>query len=224
MACAECFDSHTVDLSTEIGRGAYGSVYIGTDKKTSAIVAVKRIAIASEELGRLAFNEIKLIMGMPKHKNIIEIIDSDYRKNAFWIIMDFCEGGDLNCYMVKTKPQMIERVKIMYQCACAVTHLHELDRPIVHRDLKVNNILIKIVNNQAVVKLSDYGLSKMVNMEEMTKTALFKSEVGTLGYMAPEQFAIREYGYQVDLFAMGLVYLALMTYTHGDILIPIGRK
>lgn len=220
MGSTEDFDLHIADLSKELGRGGFGCVYEGKDKKTAAKVAIKMITVKSDKVGALAVEEIKIHASL-EHENIVKYFNFYYRNKSFWIIMEFCEEGDLNQYTVKTKPNMNERFKIMYQCACAVTYLHEQKRPIAHRDLKPGNILI---NCQSVVKLTDYGLSKMVDMDEMAKTALFNSVGGTLNYMAPEQFGRRQYGFPVDVFAMGLVYLALMTYTRGDILIPKGKK
>lgn len=216
--------SYSVDLQNELGRGSYGSVYIGTERKTSVKVAIKKISIDNDKKATSVMEEIRILKAIEDHKNIIKLIDFYYLNKSIWVVMEFCEEGDLNQYIIKTKAAMSERLKIMYQCACAVTHLHEQEHPVVHRDIKVKNILIKIINNQVIVKLTDLEQSKMVDVNDMIKTAFLSTGAGAIGYKAPEEFKNKRYGFAVDVFSMGLVYLALLVYKSEKNLDPKGMN
>ena len=72
-----------------------------------------------------------------------------------------------------------------------------------------------------MIKLTDFGLSKLVSIDEMMKTVMFSTVVGTPGFMAPEMFMELGYTYSVDVFALGLVFLAIMTHKKGKGLCPV---
>lgn len=71
--------------------------------------------------------------------------------------------GDLEDYMKKYAPNTDKQLKIMHQCASAVSHMHSLKVPIIHRDIKPSNILFRTEGKSVVAKVADFGLSKILD-------------------------------------------------------------
>ena len=91
-------------------------------------------------------------------------------------------------------------------------YIHSQD--IIHRDLKLENYLVKSVNDESLVKLSDFGLSKVVeeNPSEQTMTG----NKGTMLYRSPEQFRGDKYSRKVDIFSLGLVLLVVSEFSEEN--------
>lgn len=115
--------------------------------------------------------------------------------------MPFIRGGNL-IKLVEKHDKLSEKTIKMYiaQLAHAISHLH--DQKIIHRDIKLDNIMIE---ENGYLKLIDFGVSKKL-INETTKTT-----VGTTLYMAPEIIQRLEYGVSVDWWALGVVTYALAT-------------
>lgn len=201
---------YVIDRTKPLGKGAFGEVYKGKHVKKAFPVAVKRCAIHSDKHGSLAMKEIKNFQRIPVHKHIVQMMDYEYQDQSFWIVMEYCGRGDLDHYMKRYTPDLDRQLKIMYQCACAVSHMHNQDDPIVHRDIKPGNILFKEEDKKEVVKMADFGLTKA--LESDGGTAALTTQVGTMAFMAPEVYAGVKYDESVDTFALGLVFLAMINY------------
>ena len=135
-------DDYSVNLMDMIGHGGFGIVYGGKKITTGEKVAVKMIKIVTEEDGCDAMREIKLFDRLKEHPNLIRLLDFHYMNHAFWMIMDFCDGGDLDRYMYETNPDLAEQLRLMYQCASAIAHMHQSKPPMIHRDIKPANVLM----------------------------------------------------------------------------------
>ena len=135
-------DNYSVNLVDMIGHGGFGIVYSGKEIKTGKKVAVKMIKVVTDEDGCDAMREIKLFDRLKEHPNLIRLLDFHYMNHAFWMIMDFCDGGDLDKYMYEANPDLTEQLRLMYQCASAIAHMHESKPPMIHRDIKPANVLM----------------------------------------------------------------------------------
>ena len=82
----------------------------------------------------------------------------------------------------------------------------------------------QMIENMPTVKLTDFGLSKMVDVDDMMKTAMFSTVVGTPGFMAPELYMKKPYNQAVDIFAMGLVFFAIYMQKGDEALCPVSCK
>ncbi|TSL61134.1 Serine/threonine-protein kinase 35 [Bagarius yarrelli] len=147
-----------------------------------------------------------------------------------WFVMEFCEGGDLNQYILSRRPNPRTNRSFMKQLTCAVAFLHKNN--IVHRDLKPDNILISQKFGTPIVKVADFGLSKVCagyGCAERGSEALIEKNVninnfwlssacGSDFYMAPEVWE-GHYTAKADIFALGIIIWAMLeriTFIDGE--------
>ncbi|TRY85977.1 hypothetical protein DNTS_021024 [Danionella cerebrum] len=141
-----------------------------------------------------------------------------------WFVMEFCEGGDLNQFILSRRPDPLTNASFMMQLSSAVAFLHQNN--IVHRDLKPDNILISESSGSPVLKVADFGLSKVCaglsagvrdSEEERDKIKnsvninkfWLSSACGSDFYMAPEVWE-GHYTAKADIFALGIIIWAMI--------------
>lgn len=170
-----------------IGKGAFATVYQLATKSEGQLFAAKELEkrrfIKNGVLDRKLDNEMR-IMKAVSHQNIVQYVDYQDHVNHMYIIMEFVPCGDLQQYMALHGP-LTEPLgkKMAAQVLDALAYLHK--KQITHRDLKPDNILISNMDpDEFTVKLSDFGLSKVVKDDE----TFLKTFCGTLLYCAPEVF------------------------------------
>jgi len=151
----------------KLGQGAVGTVYKGKDRVTQEIVAIKEIPILEMEgydLRKETEKEIKFMKIFSNYTNSIKIYDTYDQNNTIFIVMDLC-NGDLAKYLKKTKNGFtVYEIKIiMKQFNTIYKELRKRD--MIHNDVKIENILVKFKNDSKGfdVKLSDYGLAKLIS-------------------------------------------------------------
>ncbi|KAK6072538.1 Serine/threonine-protein kinase RAD53 [Seiridium cupressi] len=178
-----------------VGKGAFATVYKVTDKYTGTPYAAKELDkrkfMKNGVLDQKVENEMK-IMQRVSHENIVQYIEHfDWDAHQFIIIMEYVPQGDLGKLVLDKGTITEPYVKIMArQLIDALGYLH--DNKITHRDVKPDNILIQSTH-PFVVKLTDFGLSKMIDTEQ----TFLKTFCGTLLYCAPEVYS--EYGTYDDM-------------------------
>ena len=156
------------------------------------------------------------------HPNVLKILDAEKNENIIWMMISFCELGDLKHYYSNNDVPHETNVNIMKQIVAGIEYLHRKD--IVHRDIKPGNILVASEFPLLLLKLADFDISKCLDPE--IETSLMTSNVGTLAFKAPEFFQRRspgkiEYHRNVDIFAAGLTFLAILQVQKGKkMLIP----
>ncbi|KAK3311290.1 uncharacterized protein B0T15DRAFT_389322 [Chaetomium strumarium] len=171
----------------EIGRGAFATVHKVTNKLTGQPYAAKELDkrkfMKNGVLDQKVENEMR-IMQKIKHPNIVEYIEHlDWDDRLLIIIMDFVGGGDLGRLIADNGPLSESATKTMArQLLDALGYLHDMN--ITHRDVKPDNILVHS-RDPFVVKLTDFGLSKMVDNEQ----TFLRTFCGTLLYCAPEVYS-----------------------------------
>nr|XP_033931246.1 serine/threonine-protein kinase pdik1l [Pseudochaenichthys georgianus] len=129
---------------------------------------------------------------------------------ALWLVMEYCDGGDLNQYLLSRPPDPQRNHSVVKQLCSAVAFLHSLG--ITHRDLKPDNVLVCVMPRGPVVKVADFGLSKMgggVVDGELTRQH-FSSTCGSDFYMAPEVWGGLTYTAQADIFSLGVMFWAVL--------------
>ena len=218
-----------IDFMDELGRGAFGTVYKGYTQNDFP-VAVKRIRTGTEGERKKASKEALKFhylkdKGLQANDHIMTIFDVKYQQNAIYIIMKFCDLGDLNQFFKKHHAwlNLDVKVKLMRQIIDGIAFLHSRD--IVHRDIKPANILLTSTSDRCVVvKLGDFGLTKILDPNSLTSA--MSSNVGSLAFKAPEFFNSRpedgkvKYHRNIDVYAAGLTFAAMLQAQSGRHLLP----
>ena len=210
---------YDVNMVKKLGQGGFGTVYAGKHRSKGTKVAVKKCGMKGNRGGEVAMSELRNIERLQRHPHIIRMHYYDYRSNALWIVMDFCDKGDLQKYFKSStplKPFLNEQINLMFQSASAIEFMHAQRNVVVHRDIKPGNILVKRSGGQNIVKVTDFGLSKISDAPDPAKTAMFTTAAGTPAFMAPELFEHKKYDKSVDVFSLGLVFLAMINFKPGD--------
>ena len=218
------------DILDGKGSGGFSTVFKGKEKKTNELRAIKVI-----DLNKLRVNlsyeiddekddieeHFKLLLnGIKKEFEIMKICSNDNENSVkcyeyfmnddkFIIIMELCDMNLLELLMEKKKVykkyfNSEEILEIMKQLNNTFKIMKENN--IIHRDLKLENILIKKENGKYIVKLTDYGCSKrLISISNYGNTP----GVGTVVYKAPELLEGKEYNYKVDLWSIGIIIYRL---------------
>lgn len=161
----------SVVLHQLVGKGAYGVVYKGTDKKTSETVAVKRFALENLPQEELAGMEMEItLLQVLDHDNIVRFYDSVRTNDSLNIILEYMDKGSLQG-LLNDFGVFPESVAAFYtkEVLRGLLYLHE--QGIMHRDIKGANILL---SSKGEVKLADFGVA--TNMDQAKKS---DSVVGT---------------------------------------------
>ncbi len=211
---------YKVNFRKQLGRGAIGNVYMARDNDGSKIAAKQVDNLRSE---RAAVRELENARRHVRlnHENIVKIFHI-LNEEEIWVFMELCEGGNLNNYSKEHFSDLQEnKINIMHQMSKGLAFLHSCR--IAHRDMKPENILIKPQTESLpiIVKLTDFGLAKYLDPED--STSAMETKLGTRPYMAPEFYEKGEIKYHkdVDIFAMGLTFAAIITTKKGQHLKPI---
>lgn len=172
------------NVTGQIGKGAFATVYKLATRQHGTVYAAKELDkrrfMKNGVLDHKVDNELKIMRNL-KHPNIVQYIDHHEHDRWIYIIMDYAPCGELSAYLqqsVRISEPVVQQVA--RQTLRALHYLHQ--RRITHRDIKPDNILVASLEPLRV-KLSDFGLSKMVQEESFLKTFC-----GTLLYCAPEVY------------------------------------
>lgn len=208
---------YRVHLYPAIGEGGQGRVYKAYNKNTNQIVAAKSIKYSKQdkEHQQQTFREIKTCEALRNNPNIIQFYESHIDEHSIWMIMEYCDMGNITDFLKRKHPNLEEKLNILFQCANAIQHLHNNSPSIVHRDIKPENFVLKIENGIIVVKATDFGLAKLLDETEHgnLKDVYMNTNCGTFAYMAPD-FFFEECRYKatVDIFALGILLLAVLDF------------
>jgi serine/threonine protein kinase len=191
-------------IKDTIGKGTFSTVKLGEHIKTKQKVAIKILnkdKIKAQEDSIRIKREIK-ILSMMDHPNIIKTYKITENAKNYYIIMEYCNGGELFNYIVeKEKLEQDEASMFFYQLINALEYIHSLG--IAHRDLKPENLLL--VENK-IIKIIDFGLSNYFNGEKNLETPC-----GSPSYASPEIIKGEAYnGFYIDIWASGIIMFAML--------------
>ncbi|KAJ0765881.1 putative protein kinase WNK-NRBP family [Helianthus annuus] len=195
-----------------LGRGAFKKVYKAFDELEGIEVAWNQIKVSDflkypDELERL-YSEVHLLKTL-KHKNIIKFYNSwvDTTNEHINFITEIFTSGTLRQYRKKHKHVDLRALKKWSkQILEGLLYLHSHDPPVIHRDLKCDNIFVN--GNQGEVKIGDLGLAAI-----LLQARSAHSVIGTPEFMAPELYE-EEYNELVDIYAFGMCLLELVTFEY----------
>ena len=210
-----------------IGNGGYGFVYKGEIKNKKELRAIKVM-----DLDKIKSNFINIYEEEEVDKHIKKCIDGfieeyknmkicsenninsvkcyDYIKNEdyFIIIMELCDSNLDQLLMDKIKKKIKFNIDEILNIMKDLNNTFKImkEKNIIHRDLKLENILIKYEKNKRIMKITDYGCSK--RLISLSRNCYTK-DIGTTIYMAPEILEGKEYNYKCDLWSIGIIIYKL---------------
>ena len=195
-------------LNEELGSGGFAKVVQGIHIPTGEKVAVKimdKAQIFSEPLNLNRIRREIAILKIVRHKNIIKLYELMETPNKIYLVMEYCNGGELFDYIV-SKQHLTERqaCRFFQEIIDSLEYLHSLN--IVHRDIKPENLLLDTTGHHISLKLIDFGISNCYNPDKLLNTPC-----GTASYAPPEMHKGEEYyGLLSDVWSAGVVLYAMV--------------
>lgn len=208
MSKSDLIDNRYRKIKT-LGEGGMGTVFqvedMARNNRVFAVKTVKKSFIAKDSDSSLQRFKIEYdIMTRLKHPNLARVYDFGQDSNGdYYILMEFVEGITLRQLLKqKSKLSPDESLSIIIPLLRALEFIHS--RNIIYRDLKPDNVLIEIDNDEIKsVKLLDFGLADLGKAEKKSK--------GTIHYMAPEVVAKQNIDSRADIFSLGILFYEMLT-------------
>ena len=193
-----------------IGQGAFGKVNLGLNVLTGRVVAIKSFKKKPIEKFRHKMKKIQSeteLMKRFNHKNITKILEVFNDEEYMLIVMEYINGGNLFSFVKKRRKLSEKMARFLFrQIILGIHHIHS--KNVVHRDIKLENILIDFNNN---VKICDFGIGKVLDNENQ----LLFDKCGTPMYMAPEIVLANENngykGFPVDIWSSGITLYIMLS-------------
>ena len=214
----EEFFNGKFEVKKFLGEGSFAKVYLVNHNYLDTLMAMKIIKepLSTTTNKKDVFREVTLACQL-RHENIISIFDaaeiSDFEdgKNHAYFVMEYVSGGDLehflNSYVEISRFMPIKLcMDLIRQILSGLNTLHSANPPIIHRDLKTNNVLLSFnACGDIIIKISDFGFAKEVT------TGISDIDIaGTRPYMAPELFN-KSVSTRSDIYAVGVMFYQLLT-------------
>ncbi|KAF8012995.1 hypothetical protein BT93_I0995 [Corymbia citriodora subsp. variegata] len=203
------------DIKYCIGTGSYGSVY-RAHLPNGIIVALKKLHCLEAEdssFDQSFQNEVKHLTEV-RHRSIIKLHGFCLHKRCMFLVYEYMEKGSLFCVLRNEieamKLDWSKRIDVVSNMAHALSYLHhDCIRPIVHRDISSNNILL---NNKLQAFLSDFGTARLIKPN--LSSNFTANIVGTCGYMAPELAYTLVVNEKSDVYSFGMVAMETIMGEH----------
>ena len=197
-------------IERQIGRGAMGVVYLGSDPQIGRKVAIKTLELGHEFEGealaqaRLRFFREAETAGRLQHPDIVAIFDTGEDGDLAYIAMQYLSGHDLQAHTSPTRLLPLGTVlDIAARVAEALAYAHR--QGVVHRDIKPANVMIDL--ETGAVKVTDFGIARIADASR-TRTGMV---LGTPSFMSPEQMSGRRVDGRSDLYSLGVMLYQLLT-------------
>uniref|UniRef100_A0A1J3HUM7 non-specific serine/threonine protein kinase n=2 Tax=Noccaea caerulescens TaxID=107243 RepID=A0A1J3HUM7_NOCCA len=198
------------ELGKEVGRGHFGHTCWAKAKKgkmKGQTVAVKIIskskmtsALSIEDVRR----EVKLLKALSGHRHMVKFYDAYEDADNVFVVMELCEGGELLDRILARGGRYpeVDAKRILVQILSATAFFHL--QGVVHRDLKPENFLFTSRNEDAILKVIDFGLSDFIRYDQRLNDV-----VGSAYYVAPEVLH-RSYSTEADMWSIGVISYILL--------------
>ncbi|KAG5243042.1 kinase family protein [Salix suchowensis] len=193
-------------VGRQIGSGSFSVVWHARHRVHGTEVAIKEIVTnrLSERLQESLMSEI-FILKRINHPNIVRLHDIIEVPGRILIVLEYCKGGDLSMYIQRhgKVPEAIAK-HFMQQLAAGLQILR--DNNLIHRDLKPQNLLLSMSDNNEVLKIADFGFARSLQPSDLAETMC-----GSPLYMAPEIMQLQKYDAKADLWSVGAILFQLVT-------------
>ncbi len=200
------------DVIRILGEGAMGVVYEARDPRLDRKVAIKTIrhddlsATLVESYERRFLTEARSVARL-NHPHIVRVFDAGQSGDDTFLVMEYVQGVNLkHCLRRGVRFTPAGTVRILMDMLEALSHAHA--QKIIHRDIKPENILMDVLGT---VKLTDFGIAKILDDEVDNGTQLAGKSIGTPRYMSPEQVRGLPTDERSDVFSAGVLMYELLT-------------
>jgi len=212
-----------------LGQGGMGAVYCAHDIRLQKAVAIKENTMAGPgtlpkavEASQRQFEREALVLAHLRHPNLPNVTDHFVTPEGNqYLVMDYIGGENLAQIIARTRPvPEVDAVAWISQVCSALEYLHTRQPPVIHRDIKPQNIK---VTPEGQVFLVDFGIAKVGGTDSKTTTGA----VGvTPGYSPPEQYAMVGTDARSDIYALGATFYELLTgqAPPESVLLEFGEK
>uniref|UniRef100_A0A3P9AY78 non-specific serine/threonine protein kinase n=1 Tax=Maylandia zebra TaxID=106582 RepID=A0A3P9AY78_9CICH len=191
----------------KIGEGSFGKAILVKSKDRGHQYVIKEIGISgmSSKERQESRKEVAVLANMSVHPNIVQYKESFEEGGCLYIVMDYCEGGDLFKKINSQKGVLFSEAQILdwfVQICLALKHVH--DRKILHRDIKSQNIFL-------TKEFGEFGIARVLN----STVELARTCIGTPYYLSPEICENKPYNNKSDIWALGCVLYEMCTLKHA---------
>ena len=193
-------------IKKTLGKGTFAKVKLAIQlpKKNKVAIKIieKKILKEEDDLIRLK-REFEMLTQF-NNPNVISVTEIFENYEAYFTVMEYCEGGELFNYIVENKILSEEKSAFFfYQLINGLDYIHSLG--IVHRDLKPENLLL---TGDLIIKIIDFGLSNYFNKKD---NKLLSTPCGSPCYASPEMLSGKGYdGFKIDIWASGIILFAML--------------
>ena len=194
-------------LKRFIGSGTFGEVWVANDLATDIEVAIK-VYVAMDELGLNEFKKEFQISFELNHTNLLHAnyLGVNVEDKRPYLVMPFCPDGSVSRYTGRMSEQ--DLLRFIRDVASGLAYLHAQNPPIIHQDIKPDNILI-LRNGDFVV--TDFGISKQLR-STLRRSATAINSAGAISYMGPERFSKQYHAVKAsDIWSLGVSIFELAT-------------
>ncbi|XP_074270037.1 cysteine-rich receptor-like protein kinase 10 [Silene latifolia] len=196
-------------FQNKLGQGGFGAVYKGT-LQSGLEIAVKRLSGDSGQAVQEFKNEVLLVAKL-QHRNLARLLGFSVACQEKILVYEYLPNKSLDCFLFdKAKRRLLNwevRYKIIVGVARGMLYLHQDSRPrIIHRDLKVSNILLDADMNP---KIADFGMARMFGVDQSHGNTM--RVVGTYGYMSPEYAMHGQFSVKSDVYSYGVLVLEIIS-------------
>lgn len=197
-------------LIKQLGVGGFAQVWLGEDLMAGDIQIALKIFVSENGLDEASIkvfrDEFKVVFHL-NHPHLLKPMHFDISNNTPYLVLPYCEKGSL--LSMSGHFDEAEIAKLMYQIGGALAHMHQQETPILHQDIKPENILIDSNDNYY---LSDFGISSKLRRTLTKSMSARSNSSGTTAFMAPERFmAKRSIQPASDVFSFGCMMYELIT-------------
>lgn len=199
---------HFYKILKLLGKGSFGKVYMASQVLTNRVVAIKCLEkklVREESRRNKIMHELLMIKTLSGHPNITQIYEVFENKKYFFFVMEYASGGDL-LQKMKQDGKLPEKEArgIFVQLLRGLKYIH--GHKILHRDIKLDNILLTKIDGQIKAKICDFGVSRFISSDE-----IITEQCGTPAYIAPEIISKNGYsGYSADIWSLGVLLYAMV--------------
>jgi serine/threonine protein kinase len=195
-----------IDLENSelIGKGSFGEIRKAIWRGTPVAVKTIRPSLSNDRMVVKDFRqEVELLVKL-RHPNIVQFLGAVTRQPPLMLITEYLAGGDLYELLSRKKEALPAPLIVNYSLDIArgMCYLHNGPNAIIHRDLKPRNVILDEAHE---LKVGDFGLSKLIKVDNLRDVYKMTGETGSYRYMAPEVFLHEQYDKSVDVFSFAMV-------------------